>query len=192
MIRVRDLVVRFGTVVALDLPALEIEPGERLGIEGPNGCGKSTLLRTLAGLQPPSAGVVEGLPPRGRVVLVHQRPYFFRGTAEANVAYALRLCGRPTSDARPLLERLGANRLADRPASSLSEGEGRRVAMARALAVQPEVLLLDESLSALDVDGRQRVRDLLEELDCTVVMAAPDLADYPTRRIARLQGGASG
>ncbi len=190
MIRVRDLVVRFGDVVALDLPELEIEAGERLGIEGPNGSGKSTLLRTLAGLQTPSSGRIEGLPARGRVVLVHQRPYFFRGTAEANVAYALRLHGRPASGARSLLERLGATALADRPASSLSEGEGRRVAMARALAARPEVLLLDESLSALDAEGRQCVRDLLEEQDCTLVMAGPDLADYPTRRIARLQSGA--
>lgn len=187
MIRVRDLIVRFGAVVALDLLSLDIEKGARLGIAGPNGSGKSTLLRTLAGLQTPTAGCVEGQPPRGRIVLVHQRPYFFRGTAEDNVAYALRLRGRPTSGARSLIERLGAGALRDRAAASLSEGEGRRIAVARALAVEPEVLLLDESFAGLDAEGRQQVREVLRDLECTVVMAAPDLSDYPTARIERLE-----
>jgi len=188
VIRVRNLVVRFGKVVALELPSLDIEPGERLGIAGPNGSGKSTLLRTLAGLQPPSEGRVEGRPPRGRIVLVHQRPYFFRGTAESNVAYALRLSGRPTSRARGYLDRVGAVALADRLATTLSEGEGRRVAIARALAVEPEVLLLDESFAALDEDGRGRVGEVVREIECTVVMAAPSLDDYPTRRTVSLVG----
>lgn len=188
MIRVRDLVVRFGEVVAVEVGSLDIEPGERLAIEGPNGSGKSTLLRTLAGLQLPSTGHVEGRPARGRIVLVHQRPYFFRGTAENNVAYALRLAGRPASEARAWLERLDAARLADRTASSLSEGEGRRVAIARALAVRPEVLLLDESFSGLDAEGRACTRDVLLSLEATVVVAAPDVSDYPADRVVRLTG----
>ena len=91
MIRLRDLEMRFDDVHALSLRALDIEESERLGIRGRNGSGKSTLMRILAGLLRPTSGTVEGLPPPGRAVLVHQRPHLFRGTARDNVAYALRL-----------------------------------------------------------------------------------------------------
>ena len=136
---------------------LEIAPGDRLGVIGPNGSGKSTLLRVLAGLLEPTAGTVEGLPPPGRVVLVHQRPYLFRGTALANVSFALRAQHRGVREAREWLGRLDATHLAGRPARALSGGERRRVAVARALAARPDVLLLDEPLAALDVPGRQAV-----------------------------------
>jgi len=90
VIRLRDIEMRFGPVTALTLPALDLERGERLGVRGHNGCGKSTLLRILAGLLVPTRGVVEGVPRPGRAVLLHQRPYLFRGTARDNVAYARR------------------------------------------------------------------------------------------------------
>jgi tungstate transport system ATP-binding protein len=186
VIRVRDLVVRFGEVTALDLPALEIGDGERLGVEGPNGSGKSTLLRTLAGLQRPTRGTVEGAPAPGRIVLVHQRPYFFRGTAEGNVAYALRLHARPASEAVHWLEILGAGHLRHRPARSLSGGEQRRVAIARALAVRPEVLLLDESFAALDEEGVRTASEALREHAGAIVLAAPDLSGTPAERIVQL------
>ena len=186
MIRVHQLTVRFGDVLALDLPALEIEAGGHVGIAGPNGSGKSTLLRVLAGLQAPTTGGVDGAPPRGRTVLVHQRPYLFRGTAEDNVAYALRLHGRPRREAAGWLARLGADHLAGRAAQALSGGERRRVAIARALATQPQVLLLDEPFAALDEAGADAVRAAVRDFPGTVLVAAPQLPDVGLGRTVTL------
>lgn len=186
MIRVRDLEVRFNGVVALRLPTLDLAAGERLGICGPNGSGKTTLLRVLAGLLAPTEGQVSGVPPPGRTVLVHQQPYFFRGTARANVAFALRLKGRPAADADGWLDRLGIARLADRTAKVLSAGERRRVALARALAAAPQVLLLDEPFAALDDEGRETVSAALEDFRGALVIAAPHLDDAPVDRIVEL------
>ena len=186
MIRLRDIEMRFGDVVALRLPSLDIEPGERLAVRGHNGSGKSTLLRILAGLLHPTTGTVEGVPKPGRAVLLHQRPYLFRGSARDNVAYALKLARRPTSEADALLDRLGASAFADRTARDLSGGERRRVAIARALAVRPELLLLDEPFAALDAPGADALRAIIEAYDGTVVIAAPDVTDVGATRVVEL------
>ena len=186
MIRAERLMVELGGVRALALDHLEIADGERVGIRGPNGSGKSTLLRVLAGFVTPSSGSVTGLPPPGRTVLVHQRPYFLRGTARANVAYALRVAGRPKSEAADWLERLGAGALAERDASVLSGGERRRVAVARALCVGPEVSLLDLPFAALDEAGIAQVTEALIAYEGTLVIAAPDLAGAPVSGIIDL------
>jgi tungstate transport system ATP-binding protein len=178
--------VYFGQVHALSLPALEIHESEKLGITGPNGSGKSTLLRVMAGLLPPTRGRMTGMPPPGRTVLVHQRPYLFRGTAEENVAWALKVRRRDRSEAAAWLERLGAGHLARRKAADLSGGERRRVALARALAVQPEVLLLDEPVAALDDAGVAELVNAIEEFANTIVIAAPDLAGLPVTRAVEL------
>jgi ABC-type multidrug transport system ATPase subunit len=192
VIRVERLRVRFGEVEALSLDRLEVAAGERLGVSGPNGSGKTTLLRVLAGLLPPTEGRVEGLPPPGRAVLVHQRPWMLLGTAEANIAYALRLHGRPAREARPWLERLDAAHLAPRRARDLSGGERRRVAIARALATAPELLLLDEPFAALDAAGHEAVCAAVRGFEGTVVLAAPELTaeggldGAPVGRVVRL------
>lgn len=183
MITAKGLVVRLDGTEALRLDALAISDGERVGVRGPNGSGKTTLLRVLAGLLKPTAGTVEA--PR-RTVLAHQQPYFFRGTARENVAYALRLNRRPVGEAQEWIARLGAEAFADRPASSLSEGERRRVAIARALAARPEALLLDEPFAGLDAEGRATVTAALRAFAGTLVIAAPHLQDAPVDRVVDL------
>jgi len=186
MIRIEGLRVRFDDQTVLDLPDLELRDRERIGICGPNGSGKSTLLRVVAGLLVPEAGAIVGLPPRGRTVLVHQRPYILRGTAADNVAYALHLHRRPAAEAATWLERVGAGHLAHRPAKALSGGEQRRVALARALAVRPELLLLDETLAPLDEEGRKLVLGLLEGFEGAWLLAAPALDAVPVDRTVNL------
>jgi molybdopterin-binding protein len=151
------------TVLALD--ALAVDPGSRLAVVGPNGAGKSTLLRLLAFLEPPTAGSValDGVAVHGpaarrrarrQVTLVEQRPYLFRGTVERNVAYGLKVRGVRPDAARgrvqEALARLRLQELAGRDARALSDGEIQRVAVARALALEPRALLLDEPVSGAD------------------------------------------
>ena len=185
MITARDLLVRFDSVEALRIDRLEIAPGERLGLCGPNGSGKSTLLRVLAGLLSPTEGRVDA-PPPGRTVLVHQRPFFFRGTVRENVAFPLRLRKRPSAGADELLMRFEVSHLANRPARALSGGESRRVAIARALAAEPEVLLLDEPFAALDDEGVTVVKRVLGDFAETIVLAAPLMEPGAVDRIVEL------
>jgi ABC-type multidrug transport system ATPase subunit len=183
VIRASGLVVRLDGNVALRLGSFAAADGERVGVRGPNGSGKTTLLRVLARLLRPTEGSVEA--PR-RTVLVHQQPYFFRGTARENVAYALRLTGGAPREAGEWLGRLGAAAFADRPAAALSEGERRRVAVARALAARPAALLLDEPFAALDAEGVATVAAALAAFEGTLVIAAPHLDGAPVARAVDL------
>ncbi len=153
-------------LVVLDGLDLAIRPGEIVSLIGPNGCGKSTLLRVAAGLLRPEAGEVllDGRPidgPDPRVGLVFQEPRLlpWRTTAR-NVAYPMELAGWPSSrrDARvdELLGLVGLRSSADVVPARLSGGMRQRAALARGLALSPEVLLLDEPFSALDALTRER------------------------------------
>jgi len=186
MISVRDLCVRFGNVTALRLARLDLAEKETVGVVGPNGSGKSTLLRVLAGLLPATSGTISNLPRPGRVVLVHQEPYFFAGSARENMAYALRLAGRPASEAEGWLQRAQAEHLADRPARTLSVGERRRLAIARALAVAPQLLLVDEPLAALDTVHRDIIKNELADFPGTLLVAAPVVDGLTYDRIVNL------
>jgi tungstate transport system ATP-binding protein len=157
--------VDYGGRPALRVDRLQVAAGERLCLVGPTGAGKSTLLRLLAGLEPPTTGLLRfagqrldgrELPPdlRRRIAMVFQAPLLLGGTVRANVEYGLRLRGRGRGrcarQVRGVLDRLGLGGLAARPARALSGGEAQRVALARALVVEPEVLLLDEPTAHLD------------------------------------------
>ena len=161
-----------------EIPDLEIEGGEHLAIVGANGCGKSTAMRAMAGLERDFQGsCVVDAKSRERVYL-HQSPYLFRGSVLDNVEYGLgiRGVGRNIRRQHALdwLERLGIGELAGRAAGTLSGGERRRVALARALVIQPRLLLLDEPFAELDEPGIETVCQILTELpDATVVVASP-------------------
>ena len=156
---------------------LRVEPGTITAILGPSGCGKSTLLSTIAGILPPISGrvLVDGVdvtrrPAHERTVgMVFQEPLLFPHYDVArNVGYGLERHGVSRSDARTraleLLEWVGLGGYGDRRVDELSGGQAQRVALIRALAPNPAILLLDEPFSALDVDLRQRLAQEVSEL----------------------------
>jgi molybdate transport system ATP-binding protein len=164
---------------ALDLP-LVVEPGQVVALVGPNGAGKTTFLHAVAGLVDLAAGHVRlgdrllddaaagiHVPTEDRRAgLVFQHHLLFPHlTALDNVAFGLRAHGMPRQQAheraRAWLDRLGVLEHAHRPATRLSGGQAQRVALARTLATEPDILLLDEPFAALDETARPRVRDLL-------------------------------
>jgi len=170
---------------------LLLEPGAPTLILGPNGAGKSVLLRLLHGLLRPTAGTLRWSVPeaeaRRRQAMVFQRPVMLRRSALANAAYPLRLAGVAEADARArsALERVGLASLADRAARLLSGGEQQRLALARAWALAPEVLFLDEPTAALDPAATRQVEEIVAAIAASgtkVVMTTHDLGQ--ARRLA--------
>lgn len=150
---------------------LTLEQGPRTVVMGPNGAGKSLLLRLLHGLLPPSAGAVrwgDARPTeavRRRQALVFQRPVLLRRTVSANLRFVLRLRGCPRDERAARLDRVlalaGLTDLVDRPARALSSGEQQRLALARAMILEPEVLLLDEPTASLDPAAAGEIEALI-------------------------------
>jgi len=179
VIQIEDLKVARGSSVICQIPKLEVRAGERVGIFGPNGSGKSTLLMLLAGLiDDATRGRCEVAIPLRERVYVHQQPFLFKGSVLSNASYGLRAHGvaakAAARSAGEWLERLGVAQLSDRGGEGLSGGEKRRVALARALALRPRLLLLDEPLSDLDSEGSDLVAKALLDLEeTTVLIAAP-------------------
>ena len=168
---------RFGDFTALDDVSVEIPSGSLTALLGPSGSGKSTLLRVIAGLERPDAGSVEidgrdatALPPQRRGVgFVFQHYAAFKHmTVRENVAFGLKVARRPKAEIRArvdeLLELVQLPGLADRYPAQLSGGQRQRMALARSLAVQPSVLLLDEPFGALDARVRKELRAWLRHL----------------------------
>ncbi len=181
----------FGAVKALDGIEIELGEGEFLSLLGPSGCGKTTALRLVAGFDRPDAGriVVDGkdlttVPPNKRDMgMVFQAYSLFPNmTASQNVEYGLRIRGKDKDDRRKrvgdLLELVGLGHAGDRYPHQLSGGMQQRVALARELAIEPRVLLLDEPLSALDakvrVQLREEIRRIQLELGITTLYVTHD------------------
>ena len=148
--------------------SVELRAGELVALLGPNGAGKSTLLDALGGVLAPSQGRIER---HGRVAIALQSPDLARRSVLANVTLALGWWGVPrperTDRAREALAAMGAGHLAQRPAGSLSGGERRRVHLARAIAVAPDVLMLDEPFAGLDAETRANLlQDAVSVLRC--------------------------
>ena len=182
-----------GSTVILDRLNLMIAPGPPTLIVGPNGAGKTSLLRLCMGLTRPSSGCISwggqtDSKPLRRAILF-QRPVMLRRTVAANVAYALAQAGSPrqarAARIAALLERVGLSDLARRPARKLSGGEQQRLALARALARDPEILLLDEPTASLDPAATRAVEEIVlmaAQSGIKIVMASHDLGQL--RRLA--------
>ena len=183
IVSTNQLVVRRSSIPILAATDLEIAAGERIGICGGNGTGKTTLLRVLAGLEPAPPDMVTFDCAAADITLVHQHPWLFHGGVLGNIEYGLAARRINRSARRQVagewLERLGISQLAGRQVEGLSGGERRRVALARALAIEPKLLLLDEPLAEIDDAGIAMIREVLEQLEhTTVVITSPvDLPD---------------
>jgi sulfate/thiosulfate transport system ATP-binding protein len=190
-IAARDLTKRFGDFLALDNVSIDVAGGSLTALLGPSGSGKSTLLRVIAGLETPDAGEVSisgcpatALAPQKRgvgFVFQHYAP-FTHMTVRENVAFGLRIRRRPKAQIRARVDDLlGLVQLAglgDRYPSQLSGGQRQRMALARALAPEPDVLLLDEPFGALDARVRAELREWLlrlhEEMHVTTIFVTHD------------------
>jgi tungstate transport system ATP-binding protein len=188
-----DVSLQAGATTILDRLNLTITPGAPTLIVGPNGAGKTTLLRLCMGLAVPSTGRISWGGRTGntleRRAILFQRPVMLRRTTAANVAYALAQAGisreSRTERVAALLERVGLADLARRPARRLSGGEQQRLALARALARNPEVLLLDEPTANLDPAATRSVEEIVlmaAQSGIKIVMASHDLGQV--RRLA--------
>ena len=155
----------------VDGVSLTLAPGALTCVMGPNGAGKSLLIRLVAGLIRPTAGRIgyggAARPGRNRVAVVFQRPVLLRRSVRANLAHALRVYGVPRRERRgriaALLARGQLEHLADQPARVLSGGEQQRLAMVRALAARPDLILLDEPAASLDPQAAAAVEGLIRE-----------------------------
>jgi tungstate transport system ATP-binding protein len=188
-----DVAVTIRNIAILDGISLTLAAGAPTVLVGPNGSGKTTLLRLAMGLVPPSRGRVtwggrtDALPTRRAIVF--QRPVMLRRSATGNIRYALKAAGvaRPARAARivELLALVGLAELGQRPARRLSGGEQQRLALARALAKEPQVLFLDEPTASLDPAASKAVEDVIRAVAARgikVVMATHDLGS--ARRLA--------
>ncbi|MEW6044930.1 MAG: ABC transporter ATP-binding protein [Bacillota bacterium] len=207
-IRVDAVGKSFGRVRALDGVHLEVRDREFVVLLGPSGCGKTTLLRIIAGLETPDAGRVRigerdvtRLAPRHRgIAMVFQNYAIFpHMNVFENIAFGLRMRRRPMAEIKQKVERVAAlmhiHELLSRYPGQLSGGQRQRVAMARALAVEPEVLLMDEPLSNLDallrLEMRAELKRLLQELRTTTLYVTHDQVEAMSLadRIAVMQAG---
>lgn len=181
LLQLADVHVRFGGVGALRGVGLDVARGERVAIIGANGSGKSTLLRVLHGLVRPAAGRVQRAP-HLREAMVFQRPFLLRTSALNNVALGLWMRGTRWRAAREqalrALERVGLAHAASRSGRALSGGQQQRLALARAWALQPDLLFLDEPTSSLDPHAKRDVEGLIAEFAAagmTLVFASHNL-----------------
>jgi ABC-type sugar transport system ATPase subunit len=193
VIALHGIRLQYGGATVLDLPRLEIYDGETLAIIGPNGAGKTSLLKVIGLLEQPGFGSVyfrgeqatsqNALTLRRRMASALQAPLLIDDTVYANAALGLKLRGATKKEIderlQPWLGRLGIAHIAGRRARTLSGGEARRTSLARALVLEPELLLLDEPFSALDSPSREALlsdlQQALEQSRAAVVIVTHDL-----------------
>lgn len=193
-LQLRDVALSIDGGELLREISLQLESGPRTIVLGANGAGKSLLLRVCHGLIGPSRGAVEWANAtwdgrRKRHAMVFQKPILLRRSVQANVAYALKLMGMAHAEratrVHESLDLVGLTEFAARPARQLSGGEQQRLALARAWAMAPEVLFLDEPTASLDPGATQSVERIIGEIHASstkIVMTTHDLPQ--ARRLA--------
>ncbi len=179
LVKVENLIHKYDDKIVLDIEEFELNRGEVLALVGSNGAGKSTFLRILNLLEKPSRGTVKifGVFPtnnkqkhilRRRMAMVFQEPLLFKSTVYNNVSYGLKMRKKNKDFIKnkvlETLEKFGISHLINRQAGTLSGGEAQRVSLARALVLEPEILLLDEPFAALDQPTREELRDDLYKI----------------------------
>ena len=181
-LRVEELSYGVGGRTIIDRVSLDIHAGPSTIILGANGAGKSVLMRLMHGLLQPTAGRVTWNAPEARrqQAMVFQRPVMLRRSALANVLYPLRRSGLPHAEriAMEALKEVGLVQVADRPARVLSGGEQQRLALARAWALHPEVLFLDEPTANLDPNATREIETIIKAFDASgtkIVMSTHSL-----------------
>ena len=193
--RLSDLKRTHGKRAVLDIPFLEIEAGHIYALRGANGAGKTSLLEVLAFLDPPSSGKLfykdrrvhfssqsSLLPLRKEVALVDQSPILFTGSVYSNVAFGLKTRKIEKKKIRRLVEKtldmVGMRDFIQSKAHRLSGGETQRIALARAIALSPKVLLCDEPTSSVDVGSRAAIIDILRQANhmekITIILTTHD------------------
>jgi tungstate transport system ATP-binding protein len=210
ILETKDLKVRRGGVLLVDVPSLQVRQGEILSLIGPNGAGKTTLLQALAHLIRPFHGEISFkgvkvssnhflIEYRRKLAMVFQEPLLFDTTVFENVASGLKIRGMKRSEIQKIvmehLSRLGISHLRDRSARTLSGGEAQRTSLARAFAICPEILFLDEPFASLDPPTRESLLDdlqrVLQQTQTTTIFATHDRMEALrlSDRIAVMQGG---
>jgi tungstate transport system ATP-binding protein len=195
-----DASLRAHDVAILDRVALALGPGEPTVLVGPNGAGKTSLIRLAASLAAPTTGRLTwgGKPETDgrRIAVVFQRPIMLRRSAAANVAYGLPRCSGRERKQRvdDLLAQVGLSHVRERPARRLSGGEQQRLALARAWALAPDVLFLDEPTASLDPPSARAVEAIVNDIHAqgtTIVMTTHHLAQAKrlADRVILLHGG---
>jgi len=179
----------YGSSQILKEVDLKVKEGEVLALIGPTGSGKTTLLRLIDLLEEPSHGAIlldgrevtrlpekEKLKLRRRMAMVFQKPVMFKASVKENVSYGLTVRGiKAPGKVDDVLKAVGLQSYAHRDATTLSGGEMQRIALARALIVEPEVLLLDEPTANLDPGSAASVEELISGLQTTVIMATHNM-----------------
>jgi tungstate transport system ATP-binding protein len=205
LVTLHDAGAQFGTTVALAGVRLSLQRGDRLALVGANGSGKTTLLRLLHGLLPAAHArgtrLSHPLHPEGRApvaAMVFQRPFLLNLPVHWNVQLGLWLHGVPAAERRTrtqqALARVGLASLAGRPARALSGGQQQRLALARAWALNPDILFLDEPTASLDPSAKREVEDLMADFaqeGVTLIFSTHNLgqAKRLATRVAYLEAG---
>ena len=184
LIRTKDLIKTFGDKTVIDHLNLEVEEGKLLAYIGTNGAGKSITMKMLTGLLKPTSGEIE-LAADLKIGMVFQNPdnQFVGATVEDDVAFGLENKGIPLEEmqarVKEVLELVGMSAFADREPAHLSGGQKQRVAIAGAIAMRPNIIILDEATSMLDPEGRleliQTIKEIRDQYNMTVVSITHDL-----------------